>query len=305
MTLSCIEINPFIEFENILELFSAKTDEKNIKYNSIIDKRIPSLIMIDKLRISQVLSNLIGNAIKFTPNNGSIEVNIILENESTDELELKFSVKDSGIGIAKDRQKLIFEAFAQADDSTTREFGGTGLGLSISVSLVELMQGSFYLVSKEGEGSTFGFTIKSKVVEIIPKKVIQKEKKLETKEKPFKEHAKVLVVEDNEMNQILMDELLKKYKISVDFVSNGEEAIFKVSEVQYDLVFMDINMPILNGIDTGKFIRASGNEVPIIALTANALEGDEEKFLNAGMNAYLAKPLVFEDFDKLVKKYLT
>ena len=303
MTLSCVEVNPFVEFKNILELFVVKTKEKKIKYSIEIDESIPSLIMLDTLRISQILSNLIGNAIKFTPVYGSIGVNINLLENDEEFITLQFSVKDSGIGIPKDRQKLIFEAFTQADDSTTREFGGTGLGLNISLSLIELMGGSLGLESAENKGSTFTFSIQSKAV-----KVLSQEKRLDEVafiEKKLKENAKVLVVEDNEMNQILMDELLKKYNLNVDFVMNGEEAIVKVFEVEYDLILMDINMPVLNGLDTTKFIRASGNIVPIIALTANALEGDEERFLRVGMNDYLAKPLVYEDFDRVLKKYLT
>jgi len=309
MTLSCIEVNPFVEFKNILELFNAKTLEKNIQYITKIDEKIPSLIMIDKLRISQVLSNLISNAIKFTDIDGSIKVEIALSSIEEEHLELKFSVKDSGIGIPKNRQKAIFEAFSQADESTTREFGGTGLGLSISVSLVELMQGRFTLESEEGKGSTFTFTIKvkkvseekiSKVVELESRKRSEELNSIETRKL-----EKILVVEDNEMNQILMEELLKPYGLEVDFANNGEEAIEKVEKTNgYNLIFMDINMPILNGIDTSKIIRDRGYTMPIIALTANALEGDEEKFLSLGMSDYLSKPINYEIFEKMMQKYV-
>ena len=315
MNLSSIEIDPFIEFNNILELFNAKTKEKNITYSKHIDSNIPVPLMIDKLRISQILTNLIGNAIKFTPQDGKIDVHVDLISMSNDIVELKFSVKDSGIGIPKNRQKSIFEAFTQADDSTTREFGGTGLGLNISVSMVELMGGKLNLQSEEGKGSIFYFNVQLNAVENHQVKSINSE--TASKKEPLNtettaqeseieiKKTKILVVEDNEMNQILMDELLKQYNITADFVVNGEEAIFKVSEVEYDLIFMDINMPVLNGIDTTKFIRSSENMVPIIALTANALEGDEKKFLEAGMNDYLAKPLEYENFDRIIKKYLT
>ena len=308
MRLSSIEIDPFKEFKNILELFKTKMEEKRINYLTDIDKNIPKRIMIDKLRISQILSNLIGNAVKFTPENGSIEVNINLLNKSSDAIELEFKIKDTGIGIPEDRQKSIFEAFTQADDSTTREYGGTGLGLSISISLVQLMGGDLHLESKEGEGSLFSFTVKLEAVEEekLREIKVEEERSSETKDDDkILKKSKVLVVEDNEMNQILMDELLKQYNIHADFVENGEDAIVKVTEMVYDLVFMDINMPVLNGIDTTKYIRGSGNNVPIVALTANALEGDEDRFKSLGMNEYLSKPIQHEAFERIITKYLT
>ena len=311
MKLSCIKINPFIEFKNILELFKNKTNEKSIQYLTKIDENIPQFIMIDKLRISQVLSNLIGNAIKFTPQKGVIKVSIQLNKIDREYIQLRFSVKDTGIGIPKDRQKSIFEAFTQADDSTTREYGGTGLGLSISVSLVQLMGGKLHLESEEGKGSTFSFTVRLKAVKEenmpridsipeIKEEMIEGEVKKKTLTK-----SNILVVEDNEMNQILMDELLKQKNLHAHFVINGRDAIEVVKKAKYDLIFMDINMPELNGIDTTKEIRKSGNNVPIVALTANALEGDEQRFLKLGMDAYLSKPINYEDFDRIIQKYLT
>lgn len=307
MTLNCIEVDPFIEFNNILSLFKIKTQEKHINYNINIDTKIPSLIKIDTLRISQLFSNLIGNAIKFTPEFGSIDVSIDFLSQDEYYTQIKFSVKDSGIGIAQNRQKSIFEAFTQADDSTTREFGGTGLGLSISVSLVHLMGGQLELQSKEGKGSTFSFTVKLKNVQ--HKKLLNTTKKNEvnnemhSSNKSFNK-SKVLVVEDNEMNQILMEELLKQQDIVAEFVVNGYDAIKKINQKSYDLIFMDINMPIMNGIETTQNIRDNNNPVPIVALTANALENDEAHYLQLGFNDYISKPIAHKLFVAIINKYL-
>jgi signal transduction histidine kinase/CheY-like chemotaxis protein len=307
MTLNCIEVDPFIEFNNILNLFRIKTEEKHIHYNIDIDTNIPNLIKIDTLRISQLFSNLIGNAIKFTPKFGSIDVRIDFLSQDEHCTQLKFSVKDSGIGIAKNRQQSIFEAFTQADESTTREFGGTGLGLSISVSLVHLMGGKLELQSTEGKGSTFSFTVKLKNVQHNKRLSTTNkngiDEKIHTSNKSLKK-SKVLVVEDNEMNQILMEELLKQQGIVAEFVMNGLAAIKKINQSPYDLIFMDINMPIMNGIETTQNIRNNNNSVPIIALTANALENDEAYYLQVGFNDYISKPIAHNLFVSIIEKYL-
>jgi len=282
-------------FYESLELFIPLLKDKNIQYHIAIDQKIAPCLYIDQLRISQILTNLISNASKFTPQNGEIWVHIKLEHTTSEENTILFIVQDTGIGIPKDRQAQIFQAFTQADSSTTREFGGTGLGLSISASLVSLLGGTLCVASQEGEGSSFYFqlTLKKCQTHTIPLlETSTPRQKAPTQYKVLH----VLVAEDYEMNQILMDELLKEYGIQATFANNGKEAITLLDSSTFDILFMDINMPIMNGLDATQHIRQQGNTIPIIALTANALDGDREKFLSHGMNDYLSKPI---DVNKL------
>lgn len=410
MELDLVETNPFVYLKESLELFRSTVREKQISYLIEIDSHISEWLLMDRLRISQVLSNLINNAIKFTPEHGTIHVSVTSVRKSDMHEVLRFSIRDTGIGIPEDRQAAIFEAFSQADSSTTRMFGGTGLGLSISVSLVDLMGGKLQLESSEGKGSDFFFEIEVKQCEnhamltekihqqpicimqtkntylenvhsqlkhfgigykMITDKVLDNEhfytkflilfepilvsifhdkadyiviiseedhayKKtpniysidsyeecpsqlynallelnlLELKTvgsiKSIRKHTlKVLVAEDYDMNQMLIAELLNQHDIVPDFASDGEDAMNMVYNGNYDLVLMDINMPKMNGIDATRAIRETGNDIPIVALTANALEGDRERFLEAGMDDYLSKPIEVDALHLLLKKYST
>jgi CheY-like chemotaxis protein len=214
------------------------------------------------------------------------------------------SVKDEGKGIAKDKLKHIFEAFNQEDSSTTREFGGTGLGLSISSELVKLLGGELKVRSKINEGSEFYFSIPVTIDKEI-KKDIQTNLDIDFS------NIKLLLVEDNKSNQMFMNVILKKMKISFDIANDGVEAveIFKKVHNQYDIILMDENMPNMNGIEATKQILKYEKEhnlkhTPIVALTANALKGDRERFLKAGMNEYLAKPLDKNKLKEILNKFL-
>jgi PAS domain S-box-containing protein len=410
MTLNSEEINPFIDLKEALELFSSTCKTKNIDYMVYIDSQISETILVDKLRLIQVLTNLINNAVKFTSNGGVVTVDITFLKEENGVQTIRFGVRDTGIGISKENQKKIFEAFTQADSSTTRQYGGTGLGLSISASLVELLGGKLQLESKKGEGSYFFFelevtALKSEIeasihgIESQPIKIInaplasesidrvleqlkhfrvhyhliesKKEEELTSAlyivfnledlkwcnngvnriiliysdsvdetfpsniyhipsfyafpsklynaimeldsiqlkpmegDAPLKKETfslKALVVEDYLPNQILIEELLAQYGVTITIANNGKEALEMITD-GYDIVFMDINMPEMNGVEATRKIRESGDKVPIIALTANALEGDEERFIAEGMDDYLSKPIEVEKLYRVLKKY--
>ncbi len=434
LELEIFPFNPFEEFEPIIELFSAKAYEKNIKLISFIHPKLPETLLGDSLRIKQILINLIGNAIKFTPDNGIVRINIIKLSKNEKTVKVRFSVQDTGIGIPKDKQKIIFSPFSQADESTTRKFGGTGLGLTISMKLVNLMGATLKLKSEQGKGSCFFFeldfaidpkksdkpclTIKNKInvgvyhsddeveeteiyetllidylkafdlnikkfhdfkefeefsypkvvifltttvdiglLELLKEKniarilILDKHILLSDSNKEYfseliyhpingskifnallkyvdkfsstvKENAntlieevsyqdkKILVVEDNEVNQQLIEFMLEVMGIKVFVVSNGLEAFEIVQKKNFDLILMDINMPIMNGMEATEKILEYEKEknlihTPIVALTANAIKGDKEKFLSYGMDGYLSKPIDKNELDLILRNYLS
>lgn len=277
------DFDPTNEFNATRDLFSAKCSEKSIQLHTDF-QNISNPLYGDSLRIKQVLNNLLSNAIKFTPKNKNIYLSIKYENNS-----LYISIRDEGIGISNEYQKTIFESFTQADISTTRKYGGTGLGLSISSSLVKLMGGELKVKSQVDEGSTFYFSLPLKLGKPIPK-----QKNIENKV-DFS-HLKTLLVEDNKSNQLFMRVLFKKINIKFDIANDGLEAIEQFKNNKYDFILMDENMPNMNGMKATKEILRYEKKkklihTPIIALTANAFRGDKEKFLKAGMDWYLTKPL--------------
>ena len=277
------DFNPKEEFQDIAFLFDATAKEKQINFKINIDS-LPHSINSDILRIKQIILNLLSNAMKFTLPHKTVEVTISYENEL-----LLFSVKDEGIGISNDKIKKIFDSFVQEDSSTTRKFGGTGLGLSISKELVTLLGGELKVTSEKGEGSQFYFTIPVKIGEEII------ELKKEQKYRQFSQE-KVLLVEDNHANQLFMKVILKKMNLQFDIANDGTEAVEKFKSNNYDIILMDENMPNMNGIEATKHIlnyekKKKLRHTPIVALTANAIKGEKERFLNAGMDCYLTKPV--------------
>lgn len=251
----------------------------------------------DKYRIRQVLLNLLNNAIKFTEDGF---VNLKLKTQRYDEMiDIVIDVEDSGIGIAKDKVVLVFEKFTQSDISDTRKYGGTGLGLSISRSLVELMEGTLTVSSEEGKGSTFSVKMK---LPIHQGGDIETEKK--TLKCPQKYHGKALIVEDNLVNQKLISKTLIKLGLDVDIVGNGFQAVKKVESKKYDLVLMDLQMPVMGGIEATIKIREFNMETPIVALTANVVGNISEKCFEAGMNDFMTKPLKKKFLLKVLDKYL-
>ncbi len=421
--LESIEFDPIESFESAVESYAAKAAEENIDFNIFVDPTLPTQLVGDPTKISQVIVNLISNAIKFTSTNGEVNVRIEKLSENAEETEIKFSVSDTGIGITKEQKNRLFQAFSQADVSTSRKYGGTGLGLSISGKLVELMGGKLDIFSIIDEGSTFFFTIRlkkspsatarkvedmshfkigilnphiesdyiinknleayiaitgakvkhytdesifeikyksdlpdilfidhkyrhrtgelerflrfdtkiivmstgdqkrrlkqytSRINKILYKPVnysktlkalSEKEEVVEAKTNILFENVHILVAEDNLINQKLIRNVLDRLGVEVTIANNGAEALNLRMENEYDMIFMDIEMPVMGGMESSAKIisyeRMTGKiHIPIVALTANALAGDREKYMSAGMDGYLSKPIQLD----LLKNLLT
>jgi signal transduction histidine kinase len=292
-----IFFNPLKEFETLVYLFGARASQNNINLQVKYDGSFPNLIKTDPLRLKQVIANLISNAIKFTQEQKNIYITIKI-----DKTNLHVSVQDEGIGIAKDKLAHIFEAFNQEDSSTTRHYGGTGLGLAISSQLIGMLGGELKVESHVGQGSNFFFSIP---VEISN----ESEEKNRVKTNYSFNGEKILLVEDNKPNQELMKIVLKKLNLQYDVANDGLEAIQLVKSNHYDAILMDENMPNMNGIDATKVILEYERthlqkHTPIIALTANALKGDKEKFLLAGMDEYLTKPVSKRVLGQKLKQFI-
>jgi len=429
-----ISFNAVEKFESAIESYGARAAEKDIELGVYVDPDIPSELIGDPTKISQIIVNLISNAIKFTGSRGEVDVRIEKLSESDKESTVKFSVRDTGIGITDDQKKKIFDAFSQADVSTSRKFGGTGLGLAISAKLVTFMGGTLDIESKEGEGSTFFFTLTLGKPEEIAEKAVpnmhgfeialvvpdheskslvnenletyvqavgaelqtytgeellenrtfdlpdilfidhrycgregelesyldldtkivllttgDKKKKIEELQgsidrivykpvnltKAFKSfdviyddnkdknespvesinkkmfhNINALVAEDNSINQKLINNILTGLGLDVTLANNGEEALELRKNEEYDIIFMDIQMPVMGGIEATEEIlkyeeKERKHHVPIVALTANALQGDREIYINAGMDNYLSKPIEIVDLQNVIKEYLS
>ncbi|SFV58583.1 sensory box histidine kinase/response regulator [hydrothermal vent metagenome] len=285
-------------------LLESLAKQKDLHYKIELDQNIAKCLKSDPTRLRQVITNLLSNAIKFTPKNGEVLLRSEVTKEDKKVQTIRFLVKDSGIGIPKEKIKTIFKPFVQADSSTTREFGGTGLGLNISANLVKAFGGKLEVESVPKRGSTFFFeiTLPKCDIKMLPNKSITKEKEqdcsLSTQE------LKMLIAEDYEINRKLLSSILEKYpNISYTFAHDGEEAIKKAKENSYDIILMDINMPKCSGIEATKEIRKSDKTTPIIALTAHALNDEREQILSAGMNDHIIKPIEIEELRRVITSY--
>jgi len=284
--------------ESTLNVVKVKSEEKNLNIIINYDKDSSSSFYGDSLRIDQILKNLVSNAIKFTEN-GTIE--ILFEKVSTN--LFKFSIKDSGIGMSQEQQNKLFEEFVQADDATTRVYGGTGLGLSISKKLVELMDGKIWVESEVNKGSTFSFELP--LVELDKDTISLKNSEIDPNSINLLSGSKILLVDDNSINQEIVLGLLGKSGIEIDVATNGKEAVERFNEGEYELILMDIHMPIMNGYEATQAIREYGSEIPIIALTANAMKEDVDKTLASGMNEHLNKPIDINKLYEVLLKYIS
>ncbi len=283
-----------------------KAQEKNIDLD-VIYKNMPNNYFIgDSLRISQVLTNLINNSIKFTEKGG---VRLDIEKIAND--TIRFEVTDSGIGLKPEQIKTLFQEFTQADMSTSRKYGGTGLGLSICKNLVEMMGGHIKVSSEYGKGSTFSFELP--IVEVQTQEETQEEAQKEIQEininsDEYKvnaiENKKILIAEDNKMNQMVVSMLLEDSQIDIDFALDGEIAVQKAKNNTYDLILMDIQMPNMNGYEATKTIRQTDSKIPIVALSANVMKEDIEQALESGMNDTLAQPINMNKLYTTLLKYL-
>jgi len=257
----------------------------------------PDRVCGDPTRLRQVLENLIGNALKFTER-GEVAVRADVLGAEGDSVRMRFSVRDTGIGIPPEKQKVIFEAFSQADASTTRRYGGTGLGLTISSRLVTMMGGQIGLESEPGRGSCFFFTLPLRIPAAAPADAPQNEPACHPGRPGAEARAhgrRVLLAEDNEVNQTLAVRLLEKRGYSVTVAGNGRDALHAIEREPFDIVLMDVQMPEMDGFETAAAIRErekiTGDRLPILAMTAYAMKGDEQKCLAAGMDAYISKPI--------------
>jgi signal transduction histidine kinase/ActR/RegA family two-component response regulator len=279
-----------------------KLQEKQIKIKYNISPDIPNVLIGDTVRLNQILINLLGNSIKFTNNNGLIKLTVTVSNIDDDNVKLIFKVEDNGIGISNDKLKDIFKSFTQAESDTTRKYGGTGLGLSIVKQLIELQDGKITVESEKDKGTAFTFYI---VMKRGDETIIEKHNNyIEYDE--IKD-LNILLVEDNVINQILTVDILKLLdeEIVVDIAENGEIALNRIEQNDYDLILMDIQMPIMDGNEATKRIReldSHKSKIPIIAMTAHALRNEKESCLSSGMTDYISKPFSSRDlFDKILK----
>jgi two-component system, sensor histidine kinase and response regulator len=299
--------------QDLETLFSIKANEKSLGLTFELEQGVPEIIMGDSGRIRQVLTNLIGNSLKFT-SEGGVEV-LVKRHSEGDQVELYFSIKDSGIGIPEEHQDSLFESFRQVDASITREFGGSGLGLAISRSLVQMMNGAIGFESQLGKGTTFWFKIpldEDEIARILEENnMLDQELKTDHDEGNVKGSlsGKILICEDNRTNiEILMAMLNKLGDFEIEIANNGEEGVHFCQREKYDLVLMDVQMPILDGMKATEQIRQNesvDDRVTIVSLTANALSGDRESCLRAGMNDYLSKPIHPKALEDILRKWLS
>ncbi len=283
--------------EDIQALYDHKVAEKNLTAKVVIEPDLIETKFIgDSFRLRQVLFNLASNALKFTQK-GGVELHVEKIEEKDGEVLLSFAVKDSGIGLTPEQKDRLFSSFTQADNSVTRKYGGTGLGLAISKHIVELMHGKIWVESEYGKGSTFYFTARFEIFDQNNKEHLAMLPKQNKKTAPVKEYAPrdelILLVEDNPINQMVAKGLLKKMGFKIEVAENGQEALDMLEKKQYDLVLMDIQMPVMDGLTATSRIRKQDRfaNLPVIAMSAHAMSGDKDISLAHGMNDHVTKPI--------------
>ncbi len=293
LTLHNIDFNLQELIGNISRGFKIKADEKGLNYKMIIDPSVPKFIIGDQLRLNQILINLLGNAIKFT-HKGEITIHVKPEKIEEKHLTINFSVKDTGVGIPKDKLNTIFESFYQIHKPGKNKIEGTGLGLSISKQLIELHGSKLNAQSKPGIGSTFDFSLRYSKSNFKSSSE-HKNNKAITKNNHNLSGMKVLVVEDNKMNQFFIKQLLSNWDIDTHIAENGKVAVEKIEHYKYDLILMDMHMPVMDGPEAAELIRKSDNpmvsQIPIVACSADVFPESKKKATTSGMNFYLTKPL--------------
>jgi two-component system, sensor histidine kinase and response regulator len=303
--------------DDVISFFLPRASTKGIRLYATIDVAVPDTIEGAPTRLRQILNNLIGNAIKFTWE-GEISITVEVVEKVDQVAVLKFNISDTGIGITEADKEKLFKPFMQVDASTTRKYGGSGLGLAISRELVEIMGGEIDVSSIPGKGSTFYFTIKGRVLgwEVQEKPQEGLEERIENPALVSKQSQslevenygpRILLIEDNQINQKLVTKMLKNNKLSCDISADGQEALKIMAQKDYDLVFMDCQMPVMDGYECTARIRSMEGDLQhttIIAMTANAMEGDREKCLQAGMDDYISKPIHLNTQLGIIQKYV-
>jgi signal transduction histidine kinase/CheY-like chemotaxis protein len=291
LALESIAFEPRGALDSIVKTLALRVREKGVALRWHVDDAVPDRLLGDPGRLRQVLLNLIGNAIKFT-DRGEITVRVDLEASDAEGVLVHCAVQDTGIGIPADKQRMVFESFVQADASTTRQYGGTGLGLAICHQLVSMMHGRMWLESEERQGSTFHFTARLGRVPAAAAPVPVGDSA--SRSRPSRT-LRVLLAEDNAVNQLLAVRLLERQGHAVTVVDTGRAALAAVCRERFDLVLMDVQMPDMDGVAATAAIRAAESlgdgRVPIVAMTAHAMDGDRQRCLDAGMDGYLTKPV--------------
>ncbi len=296
--------------QEVFNLVSLKVREKNLTISCDLSPEVPHELISDKSRLRQVLINLVGNAVKFTEN-GDVELKVETCGIKNGKQGLRFILRDTGIGIPEDKLSELFESFSQVDSSTTRNYGGTGLGLAISKKIVKMMDGDIEVESEVGKGSVFRFTI---YTDIGCREKGEREKLLGSQESVISDEAtenadiSILIVEDNQINQLVSLKVLEKLGYYADVASDGSEALKLIQNTPYDIIFMDLQMPVMDGYEATEKIRSGTNgkddNPVIIAMTADAQPHVREKCLQAGMDDYLSKPVQIKQLEKMILKWL-
>ncbi|WP_412972264.1 ATP-binding protein [Glaciecola sp. MF2-115] len=278
--------------------FQAQVQKKGIVLTYSIDEKLENSLIGDPTRITQVITNLLDNAVKFTEK-GKVNISADVTKQSESEQSLEFCISDSGVGIPKESLDNIFSAFTQADDSTSRRFGGTGLGLQIAKNLIEQMGGEIWVESTEGEGSKFFFTLSLAMSSKLPS---ENSKAVDASKPQYS--GRVLVVEDNFINQVVAQEILLSFGLEVELAEDGQKCIDALKNTEYDLILMDLHMPNVDGFEACSIIRKTKPDLPVVALTAAVLKDEVQKALDVGMNSHLAKPIDQDELTKVLSRYL-
>jgi signal transduction histidine kinase/ActR/RegA family two-component response regulator len=306
MTLESIPFSIDQIISELISLLQSKADERNVKLVCDIDEKNANVIKGDSVRVRQILTNLMTNAIKFTEN-GQVKVKLSVLDINEKSVRLKLEVMDTGIGIPQEAQRKLFNSFTQADGSTTRKYGGTGLGLAIVRQLVTLMHGRLGVESVPGEGSCFWVEL---AFEILAQETVEK-KAEQNQDYAVAIEGKVLLVEDNPVNLTVAKKMLEKIGLEYEIANNGQEALNCINDnKEFDLVLMDCQMPVMDGYEATAEIRnrekdSDSKHLTVIAMTANAMEGDKEQCLAAGMDDYIAKPVKLPDLKAVLYKWLS
>jgi CheY-like chemotaxis protein/anti-sigma regulatory factor (Ser/Thr protein kinase) len=305
MELEDVEFDLGSIVQESVELVAFQAEKKELQLTVNLSADVPAQVVGDPGRLRQILLNLLSNAVKFTPG-GSVSVSVSrLEGQPS---LLHFEVRDSGIGLTPEQQAGLFRPFTQADRSTTRRFGGTGLGLTIVKRLVELMSGSIGVSSQPGQGTTFWFNVRlpeaSSPKAAARPRALAAEGTAPSKNMFAARKARVLVADDVGTNQQVALGILRQLGLSADSVANGAEALQAVQTIPYNLVLMDVRMPVMDGLEATRLLRQTSCKIPVIAMTAGAMEGDREDCLRAGMDDFVSKPIVLRDLVRVLALWL-
>jgi CheY-like chemotaxis protein len=314
-----LTISPAVfDFEHMLNkvisIINHTAGEKHQQITVDIDRQIPDKLICDDQRLSQIVANLMTNAVKFTPEYGEINLTATLTEMKNNLCNIEIEVKDTGIGINEEQKSRLFTPFEQAENSTSRKYGGTGLGLTISKRIVEMMGGKINVFSEVGKGSTFAFNFMAQTAydePFLSQSLTddQNSNKMQNDTINFKGY-RILLAEDVDINREIVQALLEPTQIEIDYAQNGVEALqmFTENPSRYHLIFMDIQMPEMDGFEATRRIRSlpgrQGTDVPIVAMSANVYSDDIKKCLDAGMNSHIGKPLNAEEVIKVLNNYL-